>query len=440
MPGDVQEHPAVLAGDDVHRQAELDATVAPQRPERVAGEALRVEADEYIASVSDVAADHGEVDVLVVFERADLEWPERSRQHHTDRFQGAHRGTLYPESMERKRDLGQRVAAAQGLWFVEPRHVRSGPVDLPALRDGDVLVRTTFSGISAGTELLAYRGQLDPELPLDETIGALGGTFRYPFRYGYSCVGVVEESRGAVPAGTRVFAFQPHQDRFVTGANDVVPLGAVDDRSATLFPLVETAVQITLDAGTVFGERVVVFGLGAVGALTSLLLRRAGADVLAVEPRAWRRDLVARFGVVSVDPEGLDAELTTAGGHPTRVPLVIEVSGNPDALRSSLSLLGHEGTVLVASWYGTKEVTLPLGAEFHRRRLTLRSTQVSTIPARLGHRWTAARRRATAAELMDSLPLADLATHTFAFDDAADAYSAVDAGREGLIHVALGYH
>ena len=57
-----------------------------------------------------------------------------------------------------------------------------------------MLVRTYYSGISAGTELLAFRGELDPELPVDETIGALGGTFRYPFQYGYSCVAVVEES------------------------------------------------------------------------------------------------------------------------------------------------------------------------------------------------------------------------------------------------------
>jgi 2-desacetyl-2-hydroxyethyl bacteriochlorophyllide A dehydrogenase len=338
-----------------------------------------------------------------------------------------------------KRTPDERAAVAQGLWFVEPRLVRSAPIDLPEPADGEVLVRTTFSGISAGTELLAYRGQLDPDLPLDETIGALGGTFRYPFRYGYSCVGVVEDSRAALPVGTRVFAFQPHQDRFVAAADAVVPLGAVDDRCATLFPLVETALQIALDAGTVLGLRVLVFGLGAVGTLTSLMLRRAGAEVIAVDPLPWRRDLVGRLGVPCVDPGGVEAALGPARGGTGTVPLVVEASGNPEALRGALRLLDHEGTALVASWYGTKEVTLPLGAEFHRRRLTLRSTQVSTIPARLGHQWTPQRRRARVADLLDELPLADLATHTFAFDDAADAYAAVDAGRDGLLHAALGY-
>ena len=87
------------------------------------------------------------------------------------------------------------TGTARGLWFAGPRRVEFRPVSLPALGDGQVLVRTTFSGISAGTEMLAFRGQLDSEMPVDETIGALGGTFRYPFQYGYSCVGRVEQSR-----------------------------------------------------------------------------------------------------------------------------------------------------------------------------------------------------------------------------------------------------
>ena len=80
-----------------------------------------------------------------------------------------------------------------------------------------------------------------------------------------------------------------------------------------------------------------------------------------------------------------------------------------------------------------------LGAEFHRRRLTIRSTQVSTIPAHLSDRWTPQRRRAAAVELLGELPLARLATHTYPFDDPTAAYAAVDAGPAGLMHAALGY-
>ena len=119
--------------------------------------------------------------------------------------------------------------------------------------------------------------------------------------------------------------------------------------------------------------------------------------------------------------------------------LVVESSGRPEALAGSLELLRHEGTVLVASWYGTQPVALPLGAEFHRRRLTIRSTQVSTIPERLAGEWTFERRRAAALDLMDELPLDRLATHEFDFEDAAAAFEAVDRGAEGLVHAALRY-
>ena len=82
---------------------------------------------------------------------------------------------------------------------------------------------------------------------------------------------------------------------------------------------------------------------------------------------------------------------------------------------------------------------LPLGGRFHRRRLTIRSTQVSTVPAHLSHRWDRDRRLHAAARLLPALPLDPLATHTFSFDDAAAAYRAIDEGLPGLIHAAVGY-
>ena len=78
------------------------------------------------------------------------------------------------------------------LRFVAPRRVEIQRVEVRPPAPGEVLVRTRWSGISGGTELLAYRGELDETLELDETIGSLEGTFRYPFAYGYSCVGEVE--------------------------------------------------------------------------------------------------------------------------------------------------------------------------------------------------------------------------------------------------------
>lgn len=330
------------------------------------------------------------------------------------------------------------MTSARSLWFVGPREVEIRTVPLGPLEDGQVLVRTAFSGISAGTEMLAYRGQLDPGLARDETIGALAGTFQYPFPFGYSSVGWIEDSRHRHAVGELVFAFHPHQDRFVVGGDEVVALGNANPRVATMLPLVETALQITLDAGTVLEETVVVVGAGAIGLLTAAVLQRGGARVLTVEPRSWRRDLAEALGATAVAPDRA-AGAVADSGHPEGVGLVIEASGVPEALPGALDLLAHEGTLLVASWYGTRPAVLELGGRFHRRRLTIRSTQVSTIPAHLSSRWDGTRRLGTAAELLATLPLDALATHTFPFDDAATAYRAIDQGLPGLIHAALGY-
>jgi 2-desacetyl-2-hydroxyethyl bacteriochlorophyllide A dehydrogenase len=328
---------------------------------------------------------------------------------------------------------------ARAVQFTAPYRVELVPVELPSPPAGSVVVRTAYSGISGGTELLAYRGELDPDTVLDERLSGLSGTFRYPFRYGYSCVGRVEQGTAEVPEGTQVFAFHPHQDRFVAGAAELVVLPPdTDPRLATLLPLVETALQLTLDAGPVQHETVVVVGLGAVGLLTALLLRRAGAGVLGAEPRAWGRDVACSVGVDAVPPERLPQEVRARTGG-RGVPVLVELSGAPAALPAALPLLAHEGTALVGSWYGSKEVRLPLGAEFHRRRLTIRSSQVSTVPAALQGRWDVRRRRAVARQLLAELPLDAVATTEFAVTEVGDAFAALERGEPGVVHAALRY-
>jgi 2-desacetyl-2-hydroxyethyl bacteriochlorophyllide A dehydrogenase len=327
---------------------------------------------------------------------------------------------------------------ARAVHFVAPRRVEVREVDLPEPAEGQVLVAAEWSGISSGTELLAYRGEVDPELPLDDTLGALAGTFAYPFRYGYSAVGRVARPAGPLGEGQLVFAFHPHQDRFVVDAGEAVPVDGIDARAATMYPMVETALQVCLDAGPRLGEVVVVVGMGAIGILAAALLARAGTVVLGSEPVPARRAAAGAFGVRALAPDDLaDAVADATGGR--GADLVVEASGNPRGLASSLRLLAREGTALVCSWYGTKPASLPLGGAFHRRRLAIRSTQVSTIPAALGSRWDRSRRAEVAWRLARELPVAVLCTHAFPFEEAAEAYAHTDRKEDGLIHAALRY-
>jgi 2-desacetyl-2-hydroxyethyl bacteriochlorophyllide A dehydrogenase len=329
------------------------------------------------------------------------------------------------------------MRAANAVVFVGRRLVRVEPVHLDEPKDGQVLVRTEISGLSGGTEMLAYRGEIEPETVLDEALPTLTGTFRYPFSYGYSAVGIVDRSEGAVPEGTVVFAFHPHQDRFVADADAVIPIGDLEPRVATLLPLVETGLQVALDADARIGDLVVVTGLGPIGILSGAVLVRAGAEVLGTDPNAFRRDVAKRFGIVPHAPADLRAAVLDAA--PPGASIVVEASGDPTALGSALDLLRHEGTAVVASWYGRKESRLHLGASFHRRRLTIRSSQVSTIPARLASTWDIARRREVALRLLRELPVESLATHEFPFERAAEAYAALDRSDPDLLHAALTY-
>src|ERR1700759_1385011 len=189
----------------------------------------------------------------------------------------------------------------RALFHTAPRCVEIRELPAPRPAAGEVLVRTVCSGISSGTERLVYRGEVPAELAQDDTIDALGGTFSYPFAYGYACVGEVVES------GQRVFAFHPHQDVFTAPAGELVPLPAVDPAAATLFPLVETALQVTLDAGNGYRDRVIVLGAGVLGLLTGLLLPRAGWRALIAEPQEWRRAVASSLGGTAAGP----AELLT---------------------------------------------------------------------------------------------------------------------------------
>ena len=199
----------------------------------------------------------------------------------------------------------------RALFHTAPRCVEIRGLATPQPAAGELLVRTLCSGISGGTERLVYRGEVPAELSLDDTIDALGGTFCYPFAYGYACVGQVAES------GKTVFAFHPHQDVFAARADELIPLPAIDPASATLFPLVETALQVTLDAGTGYRERVIVLGAGVLGLLTALLLQRSGWRTLIAEPQSWRRDMASSLGATAAAPEELADQ---------KVPLIIDAT------------------------------------------------------------------------------------------------------------------
>ena len=114
------------------------------------------------------------------------------------------------------------------LIFTAPKTIAIVKETLPQLQAKEVLVKAEVSAISAGTELLIYRGEAPDELPADETIASLrNGTLRFPLKYGYAVVGRVNNIGASVDPswlGRRVFVFHPHESHFVAQINELHPV------------------------------------------------------------------------------------------------------------------------------------------------------------------------------------------------------------------------
>lgn len=341
------------------------------------------------------------------------------------------------------------VGAARAIEFSASREVDVVDVDPPAPDRGEVLVETTVSAVSAGTELLAYRGDLDPETAADEALEALSGDLSYPLRYGYSVVGTVAAvGDGVDPSwrGETVFGFNPHEGRFLASTEELQPVpDGIGPETAALFANTETAVNFALDGAPRIGERIAVFGQGVVGLLTTALLSRSpAADVVAVEPRPDRRALADALGAdATVDPSAVDASEALrdrTGG----VDLAVEVSGRPETLETAVEATRFGGRVLVGSWYGTKRAEIGFGDHFHRGRVAVESSQVSTIAPELRGRWDADRRRETAWRELRRLQVEDriadrLVTDRFDVEDAPAAYRRLADDAEPTVQVLFTY-
>lgn len=317
------------------------------------------------------------------------------------------------------------------LWFVGPGVVelRRGPVRSPG--PGQVLARALASGISQGTELLLYGGR--GPTPFDPSLDAPGAP-TYPRRYGYAWVGeVVAVGPGAdLARGTRVFALAPHGEWHVLDAAAARPLApSIPTTRAVLAASLETAVTCVWDSGLSLGDDVVVLGGGVVGLLVAHLSAATGARVRLVEPSARRREAARALGVDSVAPGEDRPE--------RRADVVFEVTGDPACLARAIEHAGQDATVVVASFYGSRTAPVPLGAEFHRRRLTLRSSQVSSLPPARAPRWTFDRRFDLVRSLLAAPALDALLDPPASFDDAPSVYERLHRNPSGALQTVFGY-
>src|SRR5574340_353638 len=218
---------------------------------------------------------------------------------------------------------------------------------LPAPGGGEVLVETLASAISAGSELLIYRGEFPKDL--QETHDKISSNLAYPQPLGYACAGrVIELGHGVERAmlGRLVFSFQPHCTHFIAQHDSLMPVPeGITALNAVFLPNMETAVNLVQDARPILGERALVLGQGVVGLLaTSLLNEFPLESLVAADKYARRREASPSSLVLDATEAGFRAKVQVE--LPGGADLILELSGAPEALNEAIALAGFGGRIV----------------------------------------------------------------------------------------------
>lgn len=320
--------------------------------------------------------------------------------------------------------MASELLSARAFWLAAPGRGEIRAERLEALGADGARVRTLYSGISRGTESLVFRGEVPPSQYQAMRAPFQQGEFPAPIKYGYCSVGVVEAGPTAL-RGHTVFCLYPHQDRYVVPAAALTPIPpAIPPGRAVLAANLETALNVLWDAAPRLGDRITVIGAGVVGCLIARLAGRLpGCAVQLVDVDSRREAIAHRLGVRFALPERADGEQDR----------VIHASGSPVGLATALGLAGFEATVVEASWFGARPVSLPLGEAFHSQRLAIQSSQVGHIAAAQRGRWDHRRRMATVMELLDDPALDALISGESLFADLPRVMAELSANPNGVL-------
>lgn len=328
------------------------------------------------------------------------------------------------------------MTKAKTLYFTAPQKVEIRETALPPMKADEVLVETVCSAISAGSEMLVYRGECPP---LKEAHDPISSEVKYPLPYGYACVGRVKVIGKLVNRNWQdrlVFSFQPHTSSFIVPPSSLIPIPkSLPPESACFLPNMETAVNLVQDGAPILGERVLVLGQGVVGLLTASLLCEFPLERLVVVDRFELRRNAFKVKGHESKVEGLLLEDL----RPSTFDLTFELTGSPSALNDAIQFTAFNGRIVIGSWYGKKRAEIDLGGAFHRSRIQLISSQVSTIAPALSGRWDKARRFEVAWEALKRIQPQKWITHRFPIEEAEKAYRLLDENPQETIQVIFEY-
>ncbi|MCB0654271.1 MAG: zinc-binding alcohol dehydrogenase [Saprospiraceae bacterium] len=308
------------------------------------------------------------------------------------------------------------------LWHESAHHSALRQEKKKRVAEGMLEVESLYSLISTGTERLVAKGEVPDSARQAMKVPYMRGDFSFPVKYGYSLVG--EVTTAGPYKGKMVHILHPHQSGCLVDetAVFVIPEG-VPAKRATLASNLETVVNAIWDAGLNVGDKVLVAGFGMIGALLSRVIAMIPAvDLVVLEKDEKKRLLGKSMGFDIVEDISMQ-----------EFDLAFNTTSSGAALQQCIESVGREGKVVELSWYGTKEVVLHLGGDFHYQRKQIISSQVSQIPASRRARWDYKRRKETVFKLLQSSDFDQHISDVIAFDHAPAFFKQLRSGTfEGL--------
>lgn len=342
------------------------------------------------------------------------------------------------------------------LVFNQPRTIAFDEYIERKLETKEVRLRTLYSGISAGTELTAYRGsnpyihkRWDPDSRLFVTSKTASQS--YPISgWGYEEVGEVVELGSevtGVEVGDVIYGTWGHRTHHIVNEAYAQQrkLPATLDAVLGIFSQIAAiALNGVHDARIRIGETVAVFGLGVPGQIVAQLAKRSGARVIGVDLFEKRLVLAKELGAVDVavnasdGPAGEQIKAWTAGRG---ADVSLEVSGSTAALHEAIRATAYSAKVIALGFYQGEAQGLFLGEEFHHNRVNVVCSQISGVDLELTHRWNALRLVQTGMRLQAEglLDLKPLITHEYPFEEAAEAFRVLDEEAEEALQVVLNF-
>jgi 2-desacetyl-2-hydroxyethyl bacteriochlorophyllide A dehydrogenase len=338
--------------------------------------------------------------------------------------------------------------------FTQPRTVSfESYEDLP-LKPHEVRLRTLYSGISAGTELTAFRGsnpylhkQWDPARRL--FIPAEQPSLTYPVSgWGYEEVGEVIELGGEVQdvsMGDVIFGTWGHRTHHIVEedyARDRVQAESLDAIFGIFSHIGSIALNGVHDARIRIGETIVVFGMGTLGQIVGQLSRKSGAKVVGVDRFSRRLEIAHRSGAADIVLNADDGEVAERIRTITDnrgADVAVEVTGSSIALNQAVRSVAYSAKVIALGFFQGEAAGVFLGEEFHHNRVNIVGSQIFGTDPELTYRWNRLRLVQTFMRLQADgvVDLKPVISHVIPFDDAEEAFRIIDQEPENALQVVL---